>query len=774
MKVFTKKGIIQKIIVLIIFVMLFNFIVPNISLAIGEKKDNASEIFGRLFTPIKELLLGVTDAVIWGLQYVMYGMPETFVDAYWQMNINIDLSGNVNDIPRNSSQAIDQAKSSSKGIIPVNLRLPMFVISPEEIFSNEIPLLDVDFFNIDGDGSKQIQLENGETVTVDSSAAKLQPMISKWYYALRNFAIVALLSILVYIAIRIIISSTSESKAKYKSRLMDWLVAMCLLFTMHYIMSFAVTLNNEIVRAVGSMSEPYNYPIKAEDGDDRLPGSYKSNDMQLDTSGGAINWTTNLMGRARIDLQLMSKDYSATQKLLHNFAYIVIYMGLVMYTVLFLFRYFKRVIILAFLTIVAPLVAMTYPLDKIQDGKAEGFNKWIKEYIFNLLIQPVHLILYTVLIGTAIDFAADNLLYSLVAFGFILQAEKLMMKFFGFNKASTVSNTSAALGGALAMKGLNSLTKRIGSSNKQPKGEKQAEKEKSTKITQANRKPDRDINELMNSVFGGARLSLGGGGNWQTQPNPTQNTNPTGDNTPTSGENPVGPNMPTPNSNPAGTDMPMPNTNPLGTDMSMPNINPEVPNFPAPNNNSEQEDTTQTDTDNEVQNPPIANNNPRRNMEGGNNSDNAPDYNPQNYDYTSEDYNEDDIDNPQNNIANINIEETQSNNENNQIDYENSSDNSGRQRNSNNTNNDNYSNRYQPEIETDENSPRLSNRGPDLSSLFDDLPKEEKRTLTMPQRAWKRNKICRTKGYRRRSKGCTKSRISSNWCNNRLNCRSCV
>ena len=440
MKVFTKKGIIQKIIVLIIFVMLFNFIVPNISLAIGEKKDNASEIFGRLFAPIKELLLGVTDAVIWGLQYVMYGVPETFRD----MRVNESLSEYMQDYKQNTDWSGLIGEYNDGNSIPKHLRIPEFFITPGEIFSNEIPLLDVDFFNIDGDGSKQIQLGNGETVTVVSSAAKLQPMISKWYYALRNFAIVALLSILVYIAIRIIISSTSESKAKYKSRLMDWLVAMCLLFTMHYIMSFAVTLNNEIVRAVGSMSEPYNYSIKAEDGDDRLPSSYKSSDMELDTSGDAINWSTNLMGRARIDLQLMSKDYTATQKLLHNFAYIVIYMGLVMYTVLFLFRYFKRVVILAFLTIVAPLVAMTYPLDKIQDGKAEGFNRWLKEYIFNLLIQPVHLILYTVLIGTAIDFAADNLLYSLVAFGFILQAEKIMMKFFGFNKASTVSNTSAA------------------------------------------------------------------------------------------------------------------------------------------------------------------------------------------------------------------------------------------------------------------------------------------------------------------------------------------
>lgn len=79
---------------------------------------------------------------------------------------------------------------------------------------------------------------------------------------------------------------------------------------------------------------------------------------------------------------------------------------------------------LAFLTIIAPLMAMTYPLDKLQDGSAQGFNTWLKEYIFNLLIQPVHLILYTVLIGASMDLIADNIVFALAALGFILQAEK--------------------------------------------------------------------------------------------------------------------------------------------------------------------------------------------------------------------------------------------------------------------------------------------------------------------------------------------------------------
>ena len=497
MKIFTKKGILQKIIIVIIFVILFNFIVPNISSYVKATDGNKGELLGVLFTPVKELLLGVTDAVIWGINYLICHMEETFVDATWVgYGYNYGDNHNYNyNIPHNMQAPV------GIGTLPTNLRLPMFPVSPEEIFEGKIPLLNVNFFNQTDEETVEIELPNGNKATMKDSSEQLTPIIAKWYYALRNFAIVMLLSVLVYVGIRIIISTSSEDRAKYKGRLLDWLIAMCLIFCMHYIMSLAVTISQAITDAVADWNEPYDITIQQEEGDSRTIDQYAMEGKPVE---GPISWTTNLMGRARIDLQLMPKNYSAEQKLMKSFGYTVIYMGLVMYTVLFLFRYLKRLLMLTFLTIIAPLMAMTYPLDKIHDNKAQGFNTWLKEYIFNLLIQPVHLLLYTVLIGTAIDFVADNILYSLVAFGFILQAEKLMKGFFGFNKASTVSNTSAALGGALAVKGIESLSKKLGTSGKENK------KEDDKKITQANRKPTKNINDLMNQALGaGAQVNDG-------------------------------------------------------------------------------------------------------------------------------------------------------------------------------------------------------------------------------------------------------------------------
>ncbi len=521
MKFYTEKTITNKIIIALVIVTLLNFICPNIS---------SASIGGILFEPIKDILLVIADGVMSIVQAMIYGtnLSVSFLtikhkDA-WKPTADGIITGIVTavtlivivvatgglalgaiiGIAATSAFAGYVVTQVNANAIPPTFKLPIFLLTPEAIFANEVPLLDVNFFSetrdgliTDADGNKYIETitQTGQIIKMKSTALELRPTISKWYFALRNLAIVALLSILVYIGIRILISSSADDKAKYKQRMVDWLVAMCLLFFMHYIMAFAVKMTEEIIKAVNSVNDPYyitfgdsdsklkDYKYEAGSGDsegenifnvsDGLGKTLHDNNIITDYNGKYIfMWPTNLMGKARIELQLEpTEDLTEDDIEMRQFGYTVIYLALVMYTILFLFRYLKRVMMLAFLTIIAPLMAMTYPLDKLQDGSAQGFNTWLKEYIFNLLIQPVHLILYTVLIGASMDLIADNIVFALAALGFILQAEKILRKFFGFEKASTVAGGSA-LGGALAMQGINQMSKLLGKGGKGGKGGK--------------------------------------------------------------------------------------------------------------------------------------------------------------------------------------------------------------------------------------------------------------------------------------------------------------
>jgi len=282
----------------------------------------------------------------------------------------------------------------------LKLKYPNFRYTPEEIFAGKLELLDVNF----------IKGSNG-----DSNWQNIRKIVSQWYQILRMVAIVGLLSVLIYAGIKIILSSTAGDKAKYKEMLLSWLIGVVLAFSMHYIMAFILNVTEEVLSLLKG-----------------LTGVIQVN------AGGAGTFETNLLGLARFQMQ----QYLFTAKL----GYLVMYTALVVYTFKFTFLYLKRVLKMAFLTVIAPIVALTYPIDKINDGKAQGFEMWLREFIYNALLQPMHYILYYILITTSLTLAAQNLIYAIACLMFLSQAEKLLKKVFGFNKAKggTVDGVAGA------------------------------------------------------------------------------------------------------------------------------------------------------------------------------------------------------------------------------------------------------------------------------------------------------------------------------------------
>ena len=388
---------------------------------------------------------------------------------------------------------------------------PMYSISPEEVFEGRLLIFDINFFNpktlkvhlkssgkddfskdkeiqdydekTDGEASYYYYEDGDEKVVTSkqSTAIALGKTISKWYYNIRNIAVVIMMLILMYIGIRMMLCSIASEKSKYKKMLSDWVISMCLVFVLHYIMVFAVNVNESIIKLITTATDKEKYVValtNVKDKDNFVSAIEKDDKYNLkqflcDADGNAVYdedtgkkitgsgdatqfiYPTNLVGRMRLDAQMQdgTSEY---------IGYAIAFIILVMYTCFFVFTYLKRVIYMAFLTVIAPLVAMTYSLDKISDGKAQAFNMWLKEYIGNLLIQPVHLLLYMILISMAFDLASQNIVYTLVAMGFLMPAEKLIRSMFGLDKAKTPGFLGGATGAALAMNTMQSLSRFAG------------------------------------------------------------------------------------------------------------------------------------------------------------------------------------------------------------------------------------------------------------------------------------------------------------------------
>ncbi len=354
-------------------------------------------------------------------------------------------------------------------MLPEDLYLPIYTYSAEEIFKNNILLFNVDFFGeeikiqqqTDSEGNVEYYYyknDKGEQVKTSKQdmAATLKKTISSWYNGLRNICIVLMLSVLVYIGIRMLLSSVAADKAKYVTMLKDWFIGLCLLFLMHYIMAFSVFLVNKLTDVVKTSVEQNAYVVVLEDEDGKI--SEKVEELGqgnlIEEAGGTkvVSWPTNLMGYLRTQLQ--AEDYG-----MKYVGYGICFLILCLFTLYFTTVYFKRVLHMAFLTLIAPMVALTYCIDKINDGQAQGFNKWFKEYIFNLLIQPMHLLLYYILVTSAFDLAGENVVYSIVALGFMIPAEKLLRSLFGFEKASTAPAMGPA-GAMMASTALNNFLNR--------------------------------------------------------------------------------------------------------------------------------------------------------------------------------------------------------------------------------------------------------------------------------------------------------------------------
>ncbi len=428
MKKINKKNLTRKIMITIVMILSFNFIAPNYSQA---------DFGGVLMGPVIDLIAGIGDAVMSLLEVFMDGGQTDLLKSDGFSVKSDDFRANGADsyemgtskLPSDTQTVEIDSKDLDQGWFGLSTyTIPIIKYGPEKIFANEVPALDANFINpkkgIDTNNNGVIDAgeEYNSNQEEKSIAIQLREVIASWYNALRNLVIVGLLSVLLYVGIRIVLTSTASDKAKYKKMLMDWVIALCLLFFLHYIMAFTMQLIDIVTQGISNATD-----IK----------------VVIRDSAGDIEFKTNLTGLCRMQVQY--NDFGS------RIVYLIFYIALVVYTFMFTWQYMKRAITIAFLTLIAPLVVLTYPIDKMGDGKAQAFGMWLKEYIFNALLQPFHLIIYTVFLGSGMQIAVNNPLYAILFLAFITPAEKILRRFFKFDQASTAGATFAgAFGGAAA------------------------------------------------------------------------------------------------------------------------------------------------------------------------------------------------------------------------------------------------------------------------------------------------------------------------------------
>lgn len=123
--------------------------------------------------------------------------------------------------------------------------------------------------------------------------------------------------------------------------------------------------------------------------------------------------------------------------------------------VLLMFLYYKRLLTVAVLIIIFPLVIMMYAVEQfLGKNKPASFKTWVQEYLINVFIQSIHALLYLSLVETGLSIYEadpDNWLILVFAIAAIFPVEAIVKSMLGL-KGGTVTNLakSAVAGAAVA------------------------------------------------------------------------------------------------------------------------------------------------------------------------------------------------------------------------------------------------------------------------------------------------------------------------------------
>ena len=300
----------------------------------------------------------------------------------------------------------------------------------EKIIFNKIPILNVNIFDrsVDDEATVTIDGQDYNVITI------IRQSVANIYQIFRNIAIIGLLVVLIYIAIRIGISAIGEQRAKYQKLFMNWLVSFIILFFIHFFILGVILVNEFVVSKIAEQMEEEEVVtelrlvdvIDPETGEPVVDEETKQRVQELREVEVTVTKESSLYE------SVLEKAYD--MKATQGIAGTIMYMFLVYYMVKFLFIYFKRYFTVNILIILAPLMAISYGIDKIKDNKSQTLGTWTAELTLNVLMQSMHALLYLIFMGMAFELAFEtSLIGIIIAFiflNFMTKAEKLLFRFF--------------------------------------------------------------------------------------------------------------------------------------------------------------------------------------------------------------------------------------------------------------------------------------------------------------------------------------------------------
>ena len=247
----------------------------------------------------------------------------------------------------------------------------------------------------------QKQLQNGHLHGY-ILITKIRQGIGSTYAVLRNLCAFIMLAGLIFTGIKILVSMNSPThSSKWLVMLEDWFVGMVLLIFSHVLMVGIFYVSDTLTAIISE----------------------------------------NLIGMGGMNFSLIKQcilSFDSAEQIVY-----LIMLGYLIYlAIVFAVAYFKRLLWVCVLIVFAPIVSVMYSFG---NRTKQIYNKWLREYILAVLVQPFHILTYFVLVSIPLnmvnstgefDIVGINIfeaVFALGAMSFIRPAEKYIRGLFEMN-----------------------------------------------------------------------------------------------------------------------------------------------------------------------------------------------------------------------------------------------------------------------------------------------------------------------------------------------------
>lgn len=337
--------------------------------------------------------------------------------------------------------------SFGDGIVHIMARATGEVVTIDKLVFNKVDKVSIDYWNYTNSNATEISTPIKNYMAIP---------VQKWYKVFNRIAIMVYMIVLVYMGIAIMLSSTGEKRARYKELTMTWVIGIVILFMFPYVMKYIIKLNDAFTNMIANVSTSFGFAQQEGTGGELgklgfldIAFEYGKPEFskRLGDSKDIITFTRNVAIGVK-------DDGSGNKKTNANIALALVYDVLIGQTLVILIMYYKRAFMMAFLIVIFPLVAMSYVIDKIGDGKSQSFGLWFKEFLVNVVVQTFHAIVYVLITGggikSYIDSSGGNFIFMFLCVLFLFEGEKILRGIFGIqSQANTIGDLATT--GAMIM-----------------------------------------------------------------------------------------------------------------------------------------------------------------------------------------------------------------------------------------------------------------------------------------------------------------------------------